>query len=127
MCHALTTRTTKSSCTPLFLRKDGNWAAPVSNSYSGVVSSVFTELTDTPSSYSGEQNKFLKCVDPGKLEFAVPSTDELSEGPSNGRAGFARIRARGRGRGSGGAACSSGKAKGPAGLSGLPACNPAII
>jgi hypothetical protein len=69
--------------TPFFLRKDGNRAAPVSNSYSGVVSSVFTELTDTPNSYSGEQNRFLKCVDPGKLEFAVPSTDELSEGSTN--------------------------------------------
>jgi hypothetical protein len=69
--------------TPFFLRKDGNWAAPVTGSYSGVISSVFTELSDTPNSYGGQQNKYLKCVDPGKLEFAVPSTDELSEGSSN--------------------------------------------
>jgi hypothetical protein len=68
--------------TAYFLRMDGNWST-LGDGYSGIVSQVFTELSDTPNTYTGKQNQFLKCVDPGRLEFATPSTDEIDEGSSN--------------------------------------------
>ena len=64
-----------------FLRKDGQWAQP-SLTYSGTVSENFLSLNDTPTSYSGAENKYVRVTysGGGGLEFNSPTTTEITEG-----------------------------------------------